>query len=88
MTLDLHDCGDIVKINPGGLMMTCWNYICAHDVPFNRLHEQGYPSIGCAPRTRPVNAGEGLRTGRWWWENPVSKERGLHLSHDAPTNSR
>jgi len=56
-----------------------WDYLRAHDVPYNALHDQGYPSIGCAPCTRAVEPGEDVRAGRWWWENPDSKECGLHL---------
>jgi phosphoadenosine phosphosulfate reductase len=56
-----------------------WNYIRANDVPYNALHDQGYPSIGCAPCTRAVEPGEDVRAGRWWWENPESKECGLHI---------
>lgn len=56
-----------------------WNYIRANAVPYNALHDQGYPSIGCQPCTRAVEPGEDVRAGRWWWENPDSKECGLHL---------
>ena len=56
-----------------------WDYIRQHDVPYNKLHDLDYPSIGCAPCTRPVNNGEDIRSGRWWWENPEHKECGLHL---------
>lgn len=56
-----------------------WNYIRANDVPYNALHDQGYPSIGCEPCTRAVQPGEDVRAGRWWWENPDSKECGLHM---------
>ncbi|QYF93957.1 phosphoadenylyl-sulfate reductase [Massilia sp. PAMC28688] len=56
-----------------------WNYIRANDVPYNALHDQGFPSIGCAPCTRAVEPGEDIRAGRWWWENPDSKECGLHM---------
>ena len=56
-----------------------WHYIRANNVPYNALHDQGYPSIGCAPCTRAIEAGEDIRAGRWWWENPESKECGLHL---------
>ena len=56
-----------------------WNYIRANDVPYNALHDQGFPSIGCAPCTRAVQPGEDVRAGRWWWENPESKECGLHI---------
>ncbi len=56
-----------------------WNYIRDHQVPYNALHDQGFPSIGCAPCTRAVQPGEDVRAGRWWWENPDSKECGLHM---------
>lgn len=56
-----------------------WNYIRDNKVPYNALHDQGFPSIGCAPCTRAVQPGEDVRAGRWWWENPDSKECGLHM---------
>jgi phosphoadenosine phosphosulfate reductase len=56
-----------------------WSYIRFFDVPYNALHDQGYRSIGCAPCTRPVVAGEEARAGRWWWEQIGKKECGLHL---------
>jgi phosphoadenosine phosphosulfate reductase len=56
-----------------------WDYIKANNVPYNPLHDQGFPSIGCAPCTRAVQPGEDVRAGRWWWENPESKECGLHF---------
>ncbi len=56
-----------------------WNYLRDHQVPYNALHDQGFPSIGCAPCTRAVQPGEDVRAGRWWWENPDSKECGLHM---------
>lgn len=58
-----------------------WEYIKQHDVPYNKLHDRFYPSIGCAPCTRNVTPGEDIRSGRWWWENPENKECGLHISH-------
>jgi phosphoadenosine phosphosulfate reductase len=57
-----------------------WQYIRAHDVPYNQLHNQFYPSIGCAPCTRAISAGEDIRAGRWWWESAEHKECGLHLA--------
>lgn len=54
-------------------------YIKAFEVPYNKLHDQGVVSIGCAPCTRAITAGEDIRAGRWWWENPESKECGLHV---------
>jgi phosphoadenosine phosphosulfate reductase len=56
-----------------------WNYIRDNNVPYNALHDQGFPSIGCEPCTRAVEPGEDVRAGRWWWENPDSKECGLHM---------
>ena len=55
-----------------------WSYIRSHGVPYNRLHDRGYPSIGCAPCTRAIEPGEDIRAGRWWWENSEHKECGLH----------
>ncbi len=57
-----------------------WRYIRAHNVPYNALHDRGFPSIGCAPCTRAVQPGEDLRAGRWWWEHPETKECGLHVA--------
>jgi phosphoadenosine phosphosulfate reductase len=57
-----------------------WQYIRALEVPYNGLQDQGFRSIGCAPCTRATAAGEDLRAGRWWWEDPESKECGLHKS--------
>ncbi|OGS95272.1 MAG: phosphoadenosine phosphosulfate reductase [Gallionellales bacterium RIFCSPLOWO2_12_FULL_57_18] len=56
-----------------------WAYIRQHDVPYNKLHDQFYPSLGCAPCTRSITPGEDIRAGRWWWENPEDKECGLHV---------
>jgi phosphoadenosine phosphosulfate reductase len=55
-----------------------WDYIGGYEVPYNPLYDQGYRSIGCAPCTRPVVAGEDARAGRWWWEPNEKKECGLH----------
>lgn len=55
-----------------------WDYIEKHSVPYNKMHKQGYPSIGCAPCTRAVQRGEDVRAGRWWWEPAEQKECGLH----------
>ena len=56
-----------------------WAYIRIHEVPYNKLHDAFYPSIGCAPCTRAVAMGEDIRAGRWWWEDPTNKECGLHV---------
>ncbi|SDY96587.1 phosphoadenylyl-sulfate reductase [Nitrosomonas sp. Nm33] len=60
-----------------------WIYLKQHDVPYNKLHDRFYPSIGCAPCTRAITPGEDVRSGRWWWENPESKECGLHVGKVA-----
>ena len=60
-----------------------WEYIRAQRVPYNRLYDQGYRSIGCAPCSRPVRPGEDIRAGRWWWEEAGQKECGLHLAPDG-----
>jgi phosphoadenosine phosphosulfate reductase len=54
-----------------------WAYVKARNLPYNPLHDKGYPSIGCAPCTREVEAGADPRSGRWWWENPDNRECGL-----------
>jgi phosphoadenosine phosphosulfate reductase len=61
-----------------------WEYIRAHRLPYNRLHDRQYPSIGCAPCTRAVQPGEGPRSGRWWWEQTESRECGLQPRIPAP----
>jgi len=58
-----------------------WHYIAAEQVPYNPLHDQFYPSIGCAPCTRAISLGEDFRAGRWWWEQESTKECGLHASN-------
>lgn len=55
-----------------------WQYIKENQVPYNKLHDQGFPSIGCQPCTRAIEDGEDVRAGRWWWEAPEHKECGLH----------
>jgi len=72
----------IIKVNPLADWSDdmLWSYIHAHRVPYNALHDRGYPSIGCAPCTRAVAPGEEGRAGRWWWEgNSSAKECGLHV---------
>ncbi|MDR1311273.1 MAG: phosphoadenylyl-sulfate reductase [Burkholderiaceae bacterium] len=56
-----------------------WQYLRTNSVPYNPLHDHGYPSIGCEPCTRAIQPGESIRAGRWWWEEPGTKECGLHL---------
>ncbi len=71
---------EVIKVNPliNWSEEDVWEYIKSNSVPYNKLHDEGYPSIGCAPCTRAVKAGEDIRSGRWWWENPEHKECGLH----------
>jgi thioredoxin-dependent adenylylsulfate APS reductase len=60
-----------------------WAHIRAADLPYNPLHDRGYPSIGCAPCTRAVGPGEDPRAGRWWWETEGGRECGLHVPSGA-----
>lgn len=71
---------EVIKVNPliNWSEEDVWNYIKQNNVPYNKLHDQGFPSIGCAPCTRAIKDGEDIRAGRWWWENPEHKECGLH----------
>jgi len=70
----------LIKINPllEWTEEQVWDYIKNNSIPYNKLHDQGFPSIGCQPCTRAIEKGEDLRAGRWWWEMPDSKECGLH----------
>ena len=74
-----------VKFNPlaDWSWADVWHYIATHDVPYNPLHDEFMPSIGCAPCTRAIAVGEPFRAGRWWWEDEKAKECGLHVK-DAP----
>lgn len=71
---------NMIKINP----LINWSesdvieYVDKHNIPFNPLHKKGFASIGCQPCTRAIEPGEDIRAGRWWWENPETKECGLH----------
>lgn len=71
----------LIKINPlnNWSEKTVWNYIHEFQVPYNELHDKGFPSIGCQPCTRAINPGEDTRAGRWWWEDQGHKECGLHI---------
>ena len=86
---DVH--GNIIKVNPlaGWTNEQVWAYIREHDVPYNALHDVGYPSIGCEPCTRAVAADEDPRAGRWWWEQDAdAKECGIHVAYDADGKPR
>lgn len=73
--------GGIVKLNPIADWSSdmVWDYIRKNNIPYNALHDKGFPSIGCEPCTRAVQPGEDPRAGRWWWENAAAKECGLHF---------
>ncbi len=70
----------LIKVNP--LLewneKQTWDFINQNKIPYNTLHDKGFPSIGCQPCTRAIMPGEDMRSGRWWWENPETKECGLH----------
>jgi len=70
----------LIKVNPllNWSEKQVWSYVKENEVPYNDLHDKGFPSIGCQPCTRAVNPGEDIRAGRWWWELPEQKECGLH----------
>ena len=78
--------GGIVKVNP----LADWTadqvhaYVSEQDLPTNRLHLKGYPSVGCDPCSRAIQPGEDIRAGRWWWENEDGKECGLHNRPGKP----
>jgi phosphoadenosine phosphosulfate reductase len=71
----------ILKLNPIADWSSdmVWDYIRKNNIPYNALHDKGFPSIGCEPCTRAVQPGEDPRAGRWWWENAAAKECGLHF---------
>jgi phosphoadenosine phosphosulfate reductase len=73
----------IIKVNPiiEWTWDQTWDYIKKNNIPYNKLHDNGFPSIGCEPCTRAIKSGEPLRAGRWWWESDSQKECGLHADH-------
>lgn len=73
--------GGIVKLNPIADWTSdqVWDHIRKNNIPYNKLHDMGYPSIGCEPCTRAIKPGEDPRAGRWWWEDAAYKECGLHF---------
>jgi len=77
---DWDDKNELIKINPlvNWTEEEVWDFIKQNKIPYNILHDKGYPSIGCAPCTRAIEEGEDIRNGRWWWENEDTKECGLH----------
>jgi phosphoadenosine phosphosulfate reductase len=76
-----RDHGGIVKVNPLADWTSdmVWDYIRKNNVPYNKLHDIGFPSIGCEPCTRAIKPGEDPRAGRWWWESAAQKECGIHF---------
>lgn len=70
----------MLKINPliNWTEKDLMDYIETNNIPYNALHKKGFASIGCQPCTRAIEPGEDIRAGRWWWENPDTKECGLH----------
>ncbi|RPI07100.1 MAG: phosphoadenylyl-sulfate reductase [Ignavibacteriae bacterium] len=75
----------LYKINPlcDWTNEQVWEYLRKHQVPYNTLHDHGYPTIGCDPCTRAIRSGDQSRAGRWWWESAEHKECGLHSSEHA-----
>lgn len=78
--LEYDEADDVIKLNP----LLLWEedevkaYVKKKGIPYNKLHDKGFPSIGCQPCTRAVKPGEDVRAGRWWWEDPLHRECGLH----------
>jgi phosphoadenosine phosphosulfate reductase len=73
-----------IKLNPlaDWTWGDVWHYIQLNKVDYNPLHDQFFPSIGCAPCTRAISLGEDFRAGRWWWESESAKECGLHVKNE------
>ncbi|HUH20202.1 phosphoadenylyl-sulfate reductase [Albibacterium sp.] len=86
--IEWDEAHQLVKVHP----LFFWtleevkSYIKVNNVPYNALHDRGFPSIGCAPCTRAVQPGEDFRAGRWWWEDTSKKECGLHSTSPASTS--
>lgn len=78
---DIVQEADRIKISPlvEWTWGDVWHFVALHQLEYNALHDQFFPSIGCAPCTRAISVGEDFRAGRWWWENESAKECGLHV---------
>jgi phosphoadenosine phosphosulfate reductase len=78
--IEYDEINNLIKINPliNWNEQQVWDYIKKNKIPYNTLHDKGFPSIGCQPCTRAIAKGEDIRAGRWWWEQPDQKECGLH----------
>ena len=87
--IEWDEANGLVKSAPlaGWSESEVWEFIRKNEVPCHELHEQGFPSIGCAPCTRAIKPGEDTRAGRWWWEQPEHKECGLHSAGEATASS-
>ena len=85
VTFSESDAQGRVKLNPlaDWSWGDVWHYIATNEVPYNPLHDQFFPSIGCAPCTRAISLGEDFRAGRWWWEDETAKECGLHVQGET-----
>lgn len=79
--VEWDEANSLLKLNPlvSWTESDVWDYVRKEAVPYNVLHDKGFPSIGCQPCTRAVEPGQDIRSGRWWWENPDQKECGLHV---------
>ncbi|MDP3467761.1 MAG: phosphoadenylyl-sulfate reductase [Daejeonella sp.] len=80
--IEWDDANQILKFHPifDWTLDQVKTFIRENNIPYNPLHDKGFPSIGCAPCTRAVKEGEDFRAGRWWWEDQDKKECGLHSS--------
>jgi phosphoadenosine phosphosulfate reductase len=78
--IEWDDANKLYKLNPifDWSNEMVWSFVKQNNIPYNKLHDKGFPSIGCEPCTRAVKEGEDIRSGRWWWESPEHKECGLH----------
>jgi len=81
-TVEWDEKNGLIKVSPllSWTEKQVWEYIKEKHIPYNKLHDKSYPSIGCLPCTRAVAPGDDVRSGRWWWENPMFTECGLHKS--------
>lgn len=72
----------LVKVHPlyDWSLDAVWQFVRENNIPYNPLHDKGFPSVGCEPCTRAVGPGEDFRAGRWWWEDKSKKECGLHAT--------
>ncbi|HET6485279.1 MAG TPA: phosphoadenylyl-sulfate reductase, partial [Spirochaetia bacterium] len=88
--VEYDEANAMVKVNPliDWSRERVWGYVREHGLPYNALHDRGFPSIGCLPCTRAVEPGEDERAGRWWWEQPAQKECGIHVQNGTVARRR